>query len=400
MCFLNFTFPRLANRRKQLLRKTAAAVTLLLVAGMALGAGPRGTSYIVYVGTYTHKASKGIYAYRFSSSSGEVAPLGLVAETASPAWLLVHPNRRFLYAANEYGGGAEPGNTITAYALDAQTGKLTFLNRVPSKGVGPCHVAIDKTGKLLVTANFGSGSVAAFPVHADGTLGEASAFDQHHGSSVDPVRQAGPHAHSVVFSPDNRFVLSADIGLDRIYVYRVDIASGSLEPSDPPFVPLHPGWGPRHLVFHPNGKYLYLISEMGSKLTTFAYAAANGGLKELQTISTLPESFSGKSTAAEVRIDEAGRFVYASNRGDDSIVAFAVDGATGTLAPIQFISTEGKTPRTVSLDPTGQYLFAANQNSTSIVLFRIDPTSGKLAPTGKVLNDAPEPSSIVFIPAK
>jgi 6-phosphogluconolactonase len=399
---LRRTFRRLATRGKELSRKTTTAlfILLLLVNGVGLGASPRGKSYFVYIGTYTHHASKGIYLYRFWPSTGETLPLGLAAATASPAWLIVHPTRRFLYAANEYGGGAEPGNTISAYAMDTKTGKLIFLNRVSSKGVGPCHLAIDKTGKILVAANFASGSVAAFPIRSDGSLGEASGFDQHHGSSIDPVRQAGPHAHSAIVSPDNRFVLVADIGLDRLYSYRLNPSAGSLEPNDPPFAALHPGWGPRHLAFHPNGRYLYLISEMGSMITTFAYDAARGTAKELQTVSTLPQGFAGKSTAAEIQVDREGKFIYASNRGDDSIGVFAIDANTGTLSPTQHISTEGKTPRAFALDPTGQYLFAANQNSANIAILRVNSTTGGLTSTGKTLTDSPEPSCVIFVEAK
>jgi 6-phosphogluconolactonase len=399
---LRRTFRRLATRGKELSRKTTTAlfILLLLVNGVGLGASPRGKSYFAYIGTYTHHASKGIYLYRFWPSTGETLPLGLAAATASPAWLIVHPTRRFLYAANEYGGGAEPGNTISAYAMDTKTGKLIFLNRVSSKGVGPCHLAIDKTGKILVAANFASGSVAAFPIRSDGSLGEASGFDQHHGSSIDPVRQAGPHAHSAIVSPDNRFVLVADIGLDRLYSYRLNPSAGSLEPNDPPFAALHPGWGPRHLAFHPNGRYLYLISEMGSMITTFAYDAARGTVKELQTVSTLPEGFAGKSTAAEIQVDRKGKFIYASNRGDDSIGVFAIDANTGTLSPTQHISTEGKTPRAFALDPTGQYLFAANQNSANIAILRVNSTTGGLTSTGKTLTDSPEPSCVIFVEAK
>jgi 6-phosphogluconolactonase len=377
----------------------ALAILLCALACAAVDAGPGKQSYIVYVGTYTHHSSKGIYAYRFWPQTGKTVALGLAAETASPAWLAVDPKHRFLYAANEYRDGGEPGNTITAYAMDTRTGRLTILNRVSSEGAGPCHLAIDQTGKVLVAANFGSGSVAAFPIHPDGSLGEASAFDQHRGSSVDPVRQAGPHAHSVIVSPDNRFMLSADIGLDRIFVYRLNSATGSLEANDPPYVALHPGWGPRHLAFHPDGRHLYLISEMGSKLTIFDYDAANGGLKESQILSTLEEGFSGKSTAAEVRIDQKGRFVYASNRGDDSIQVFSVEQGPGTLRPIQRVSTQGKTPRTFTIDPTGRYLFAANQNSGTVVIFRVDATTGMLTPAGHTLNESPEPSCVIFVPA-
>lgn len=356
--------------------------------------------YLVYIGTYTHTTSKGIYAYRFTPSTGDILPLGVVAETAHPSYLIVHPNHRFLYAVNEHETATEPGNTITAFAMDTRTGKLTFLNRVSSKGVGPCHIAIDKTGKILVAANFGSGSVAAFPIRRDGRLGEASAFMQHHGSSVNPQTQAGPHAHCVVFSPDNRFVIVADRGLDKVFVYRLTLATGSLEPNDPPFIALHPGWGPRHLAFHPNGRYLYVVSEMGSRLTTLDYDAENGTLKELQTVSALPDGFTGRNVSAEVQVDRAGRFVYGSNRGDNSIGVFAIDANTGTLTIVEHVSTQGKTPRNFSLDPTGAYLFVANQDSASIVIFRVDSATGKLTPTGRILNDATEPTCVLFVAAK
>jgi 6-phosphogluconolactonase len=357
-------------------------------------------SYVVYIGTYTHTTSKGIYAYRFTPSTGAILPLGVVAETAHPSYLIVHPNHRFLYAVNEHETATEPGNTITAFAMDTKTGKLTFLNRVSSKGVGPCHIAIDKTGKILVAANFGSGSVAAFPIHGDGKLGEASAFIQHHGSSVNPQTQAGPHAHCVVFSPDNRFVIVADRGLDKVLVYRLNLSAGSLEPNDPPFIALHPGWGPRHLAFHPNGKYLYVVSEMGSRLTALDYKAANGALNEVQSVSALPDGFTGHSVSAEVQVDRAGRFVYASNRGDNSIGVFAIDQNSGTLTLVEHVSTQGKTPRSFSLDSTGAYLFAANQDSASIVIFRVDQATGKLTPTGQILNDATEPTCVLFVAAK
>jgi 6-phosphogluconolactonase len=375
-------------------------LALLLVPLSRSSANSGDKGYFVYIGTYTHTASKGIYGYRFSPSTGNLAPLGVVAETAHPSFLVVHPSHRFLYAVNEHESATEPGNTITAFAMDTKTGKLTFLNRVSSKGVGPCHIAIDRTGKILVAANFGSGSVAAFPVHPDGRLGEASAVIQHRGSSVDPVRQTGPHAHCVVFSPDNRFVIVADRGLDRVFVYRLNHSTAALEPNDPPFVTVHAGWGPRHLAFHPNGEYLYLINEMGSRLTTFDYDAASGTLKEIQSISALPDGFSGQNVSAEVQVDRAGRFVYGSNRGDNSIGVFAGDAATGALTPVQHVSTQGKTPRNFSLDPTGAYLFAANQDSASVVIFRVDPASGKLTPTGQALKDATEPSCVLFVAAK
>ena len=372
----------------------------LLRPSSGIGANSGHKGYFVYIGTYTHTTSKGIYGYRFFPPTGDLVPLGLLAETAHPSYLIVHPNHDFLYAVNEHASATEPGNTITAYAIDKKTGKLAFLNKVPSKGIGPCHIAIDKTGEILVAAHYRSGSIAVFPIHSDGTLGEVSDFIQPRGSSVDPVYQTGPHAHCVVFSPDNRFVLVADLGLDRISVYRFNHSTGSLEPNDPPFIALHPGWGPRHLAFHPNGRYLYLISEMGSKLTALNYDADRGTLKEIQSISALPEGFSGHSLSGEVQVDHLGKFVYGSNRGDDSIDVFAVNAATGELTPVQQVPTQGKTPRNFSLDPSGDYLFAANEDSGTVVIFRVDPTTGRLTPTGQVLKDAPEPSCILFVSTK
>jgi 6-phosphogluconolactonase len=377
-----------------------ALLAAFLLPLCARNAKADGKTYIVYIGTYTYKTSKGIYGYRFSPSTGEVAPLGLLAETAHPTWLAVHPNQRFLYAANEHGKATEPGNTITAFAIDTKTAQLTFLNEVATGGDSPAQIAIDKTGKILVACNVNSGSFAVFPIHPDGRLGEASDFIQHHGSSVDPERQTGPHPHSAVFSPDNRFVIIADRGVDRVFVYHLNYSTATLEPNEPAFVTLGAGWGPRHLAFHPNGKYLYLIHEMGSRLTTFDYDAASGTLKETQTISTLPDGFSGYDHSAELQVDRAGRFVYGSNRGDDSIGVFAVNASTGALTPIQHVSTQGKTPRNFSLDPTGTYLFAANQDSDSVVMFRVNHSTGKLTPTGKVLKDSPEPTCIVFVPAR
>jgi 6-phosphogluconolactonase len=377
-----------------------ALVISLLVPISAVRAKTAGKSYIVYIGTYTHTESKGIYGYRFSPSTGEIVSLGLEAETAHPSFLLVHPNHRFLYAVNEHESKTEPGDTVTSFAMDTKTGKLRFLNRVSSKGIGPCHIAIDKTGKFLAVGNFGSGSVATLPIHSDGSLGEASAFIQHHGSSVDPVAQAGPHAHCVAFSPDNRFLVVADRGMDKVMIYRFNHSTGALEPNDPPFVATKPGEGPRHLAFHPNGKYLYVITELKSSLITFEYDAAHGSLKEVQSISALPAGFAGRSSSAEIQVDRAGKFVYGSNRGDDSIGVFAIDPGNGTLTPVEDVSTQGKTPRNFSIDLTGEYLIAANQNSATVVVFRRDQTTGKLTPTGQVLKEATEPSCVTFVVAK
>ncbi|MHB8652417.1 MAG: lactonase family protein [Terriglobia bacterium] len=354
-------------------------------------------NYLVYVGTYTGPSSKGIYAYRFDPATGGLTSLGLAAETSSPSFLAVDPTHRFLYAVNEianYQGGKSGG--VSAFSIDHATGNLKFLNEVASRGADPCYVSLDKTGKYVLVANYRGGSVAVFPVLKDGRLGEATAFDQHHGSSVNPERQLGPHAHMISVTPDNRFALAADLGLDELLVYRFDSAHGSLAANHPPFGKVNPGLGPRHFAFSSSGKFVYLISEMGSTITAFSYGARTGLLKEIETVSTLPADFSGVSTAAEIAVHSSGKFLYASNRGHDSIAVFAIDPRKGTLKLTEHVSTQGKTPRNFAIDPTGSYLIAANQDSNNVVIFRIDPRTDRLTPTGEVV-DLQSPVCVTFL---
>jgi len=356
--------------------------------------------YLVYVGTYTGPKSKGIYAYHFDASTGRVVPLGPVAESVNPSFLAVDPSRRFLYAVNEVadyqGRQGDKTGGVTAFAIDPHTGALTFLNEVASGGPGPCHVSLDKTGKYVLVANYDGGSVAVFPRLADGRLGEASAFVQHTGHSVNPQRQEGPHAHCILTSPDNRFALAADLGLDQLLVYRFDAAHGTLAPNDPPFAKAEPGAGPRHFAFAPSGRFVYLINEIGSSVTAFSFDERRGTLAKLETVSTLPKDFKGANDCAEIAVSRDGRFLYGSNRGHNSVAVFAIDPGKGTLTPVEHVATQGKTPRNFALDPTGKYLFAANQDSDSIVMFQIDPNTGRLTPTGQVL-DAPSPVCVTFV---
>jgi 6-phosphogluconolactonase len=311
----------------------------------------------------------------------------------------VHPSQRFLFAVNEISTfGGQKSGAVSAFAIDRRTGKLAFLNQVSSRGAGPCHLTVDKTGKYVLLANYEGGNVAVFPLLGNGRLGDASAFVQHQGHGVNPQRQEGPHAHSIALSPDNRFALAADLGLDELLVYRFDVARGSLAANRPPFAKLHPGAGPRHFDFSPNGKFVYVISEMGNTVTAFSYDAAQGVLRELQTISTLPRDFKGENTTAEVQVHPSGKFLYGSNRGHDSIAVFAIDARTGTLTPSEHVLTQGRTPRNFAIDPTGSYLFAANQDSNNIVVFGIDSQTGHLTPTGQVL-EAPSPVCVTFVPA-
>jgi 6-phosphogluconolactonase len=347
--------------------------------------------YYMYAGTYTRQKSKGIYAWRFHAADGSVQAIGLVAATSNPSFLALSPNNRFLYAVNE---DPEITGSVSAFAIDGATGKLTPLNKVSSKGSGPCHLSLDPSGKWLFVANYDSGSIASFPVHDDGSLGEAAATVQHAGSSVNRQRQSSPHAHSVVASPDGRFLLSADLGLDEVLVYRIG-ATGSLTPNDPPFAKVPPGSGPRHIAFSHDRKFVYVASEMIPGVTVFQYDAKRGSMKSLQTITSLPAGYTARDSGAEIAISPNGLFVYASNRGANSIAAFAVDRKTGQLTPAGLFPSGGRTPRNFAVDPTGQWLFAAHQDSDSIVKFRIDPKSGALTPAGDSL-EVGAPVCIVF----
>jgi len=352
---------------------------------------------LVYVGTYTRRASKGIYAWKFQVSPAKATPIGLVGETSNPSFLLVHPNRKYLYAVNEDSRfQGQPAGSVSAFAIDPATGQLTLLNQVSTHSPGPCHLALDKTNKWLFVANYGGGSVTEFPVHADGSLGEDSAFIQHRGSSVDASRQTAPHAHGTFVSPDYRFLLVPDLGLDQVLTYRLDAAKGTLTPGDPPFSKIAPGSGPRHLAFHPNGKWVYVASEMAATVSAFTYDAAHGHLQDLlQTVSMLPQDYGGPKAAAEIAVSPGGNFLYASNRGHDSIAVYAIDAAKGTLTKIDYIMTEGKTPRNFAIDPSGDFIFAANQDSGNVVVFRRNTEKGKAVATGVTL-DVANPVCVVF----
>jgi len=347
--------------------------------------------YLLFVGTYTQKDSKGIYAYRFEPASNTLISLGLVAETLNPSFLAIDPTEKFLYAANElekYKG--ESSGSVSAFAINRGSGKLSLLNEVSSRGTDPCYVSLDQSGKYVLVANYGSGSVAAFPVLNDGSLGKASAFFQHTGSGPDRERQEGPHAHWIGVTPDNRFAMAADLGIDQVLVYRFNEKTGTLSPNHPASVAMEPGSGPRHLDFHPNGKFAYVLSELHSKINVFSYDSRQGTMQPLQHIATVPKEFSGTNYPAEIRVHPNGRFLFASNRGHDSIVVFSIDQEKGTLSLVGHFSTQGKKPRNFEIDPSGANLFVANQESGNVVIFNIEQTTGKLTPTGQVLHiDSP-----------
>ena len=378
--------------------------TLLLLAAAAPGwpqqkeAPKKGPppEWLVFVGTYTKpQKSKGIYAYRFQPSSGKLTPLGVAAETNSPSFLAVHPNQRFLYAANEVNAGM-----VSAFAIDSATGKLQALNQVSTKGGGPCHVAVDRSGKFLYAANYNTGSVAAFPIRDDGSLEEASAFVQHSGSGANAQRQRGPHAHSMTLSPDNHFVFAADLGLDQVLGYRFDPSRGGMVTDEPQVTRVAPGSGPRHIAFRPDGRFLYVLSEMAATVTAFRYDAAKGSTEELQVISTLPADYSGAKGSAEIAIHRNGQYLYASNRaGNDTIAAFHIDPTSGKLATIGFVAPRGKTPRNFAIDPTGNWIFTAYQDSDNMFLYKIDQKTGGLNPVGDAI-EVFSPVCVAFAAAK
>ena len=334
----------------------------------------------VYVGTYTGGLSKGIYRFELDLATGKAGEPVLAAESKNPSFLAIHPGRRFLYAANEAG---KPG-AVSAFAIGAD-GTLAALNQQSSEGQSPCHLVVDKAGKHVLVANYSSGTAAVLPIAEDGSLRPASCTVRHEGKGPNARRQEGPHAHSINLDPANRFAFLADLGLDRVYIYRYDGAAGTLVPNDPPAGVTAPGAGPRHLCLHPNGRNAYVINELLNTVTVFAYDAEKGALTEVQTVPTLPADFTGPNTTAEVLLTPDGRFLYGSNRGHNSLAVFAVDAATGKLTAAGHVLSGGKTPRGFAIDPTGRWLLAAHQDSDSIVVFRIDPRTGKPEPTGQTL---------------
>ncbi|HEX3728481.1 MAG TPA: lactonase family protein [Opitutaceae bacterium] len=380
------------------------------LAGLAAALPAGAKSELVYVGTYTNwedmvpahhtppgGRSEGIYVFRLDPDSGVMTPLGLAAKADNPTFVAIAPSGKFLYAANELYHYQGQAGAVSAFRIDPETGKLAFINQVTAQGSGTCYVRVDHAGRNLLAANFGSGSVAVFPIAGDGGLRPASAFVQDAGSGPNP-RQAGPHAHSFNVSPDDRFAIAAEFGTDKLMVYRFDPQNGTLSPADPPFVAMHPASAPRHFAFHPNGKVAYSLNEIDSTLTVLAYDAAGGRFRELQDLSTLPADFKGKNTAAEVVVHPSGRVLYASNRGDNSIAVFAIDEA-GRLTPRAFVPCGGRTPRGFGIDPEGRWLVTANQDTHNIALFRIDPQTLVPAPTGQSFPvRSPECAKFVQVP--
>jgi 6-phosphogluconolactonase len=360
-------------------------------------ATPPAAHLIVYIGTYAEAEESGIHVCQLDLTSGVLTRTGGVAGLKHPSFQALHPNGQFLYSVSEvqdYQG--QPAGAVAALAIEPRTGQLTLLNSQSSMGAGPCHVTVDASARHVLAANYGSGSVVVLPIAADGRLEMACAFVQHQGSSVH-ARQQGPHAHCIHVDPTGRFVLSADLGLDQVVIYRYDSQAGSLTPNAwQAAATMTPGAGPRHLAFHPNGRFCYVINELACTVTVLAYRSETGELSTVQEITTLPADFQGENTTAEIAVSPDGRFLYGSNRGHHSIAVFAIDPTNGQLTPVSHHATLGQTPRNFGIDPTGTWLLAANQRTNNVVVFRIDRTTGKLEPTGHQL-EVPKPVCVTFL---
>lgn len=351
---------------------------------------------LVFISAFAPGDKAGIHAYQFDTKTGSLKPVHRTTDVQNPFFLAVSRDKHFLYAIDAKNFGDKVDEFVAAYSIQGHTGELKKLNAQSSRGTSSCYLDADATGKTVVVANYSSGSVASLPVKADGSLGEAASFMQHSGSSVDPGRQKGPNAHSIVISPDNRFALAADLGIDKIMIYKLDAATAKLTPNDAqPFAKMQPGSGPRHITFHPNGKRVYVINELKNTVTVFDYASATGALTERQTISTLPADFSGKSYCADLKITPDGQFLYGTNRGHDSVAAFRI-GDDGKLTLINIEPSLGKGPQNLLITPDGKWLLCANMPGNSVVVFQINASSGKLKAVGQPTS-MPMPSCIRWL---
>lgn len=350
--------------------------------------------YSVYVGTYQQEGKDGLFHLRFDAATGRLSIRSAVSSVTNPSFLALHPTRRYLYAVSEAPGGS--GGEVCAFSVDPRSGDLTPMNRRAAHGRSTCHVTVDATGRHVLAANYGSPTVVMYPIQPDGGLGEAPVVLSHQGAGAHP-RQTEPHPHSANIDPTNRFVYCPDLGMDKVMIYRIDPAAGTLEANDPPFARTAPGAGPRHFVFHPSLPYAYLVNEIDSTVVAYRWDGSSGALQELLVVSALPAGFQGRSSCADIHVHPSGRFLYASNRGHDSIAIYRIDEASGLPALAGHESTQGKTPRNFALDPTGAFLLAENQGSDSIVAFRIDPVTGGLQPTGEVTH-VPTPVCMKFGP--
>ncbi|ATB33435.1 lactonase family protein [Melittangium boletus] len=372
--------------------------------GLALGCNgdsppetiPRPSELWLYVGTYTSGDSEGIYLCKLDMETGALERVGVTRDVVEPSYLALDPKGQYLYAVNELTDfGGQPSGAVSAFSINPQSRELTFINQQPSQGGAPCFLEVDSKGAFLLVANYVGGNVAVLPIQAGGGLGAAVELKQHVGSGPHP-NQTEPHAHQARLDAANRHALVSDLGTDQIMIYRFDGERGTLTPGSPPSFSSKPGAGPRHLAFHPNGRFVFSINELNSTLTALAYDSERGVLTELQTLSTLPAGFTGESYCADIHVSPDGGFLYGSNRGHDSIVVFSI-ASDGTLTYVEHVSTLINWPRNFAIDPTGSYLLVANQKGNTVVTFQRDARTGKLAPAGQPL-EIPTPTCLVFAP--
>jgi 6-phosphogluconolactonase len=413
----------MTKTRYPLFYRNLFMITLSLALLSAGSAWAQDQEFFLYVGTYTgfqyvhhsktfgvgKSLSKGIYVSRFRPASGSFSEPELAAEIVNPSFLTISPNHRFLYAVSEdplsLGPPLDHSSYVSAFAIDAASGKLHLLNTVPASGTSTCFISMDKTGRYVLMANFGSGSVSVVRVKADGSLGELTAFIQNVGESVDPSIQMEPHPHSIVVSPDNRYAIVSDLGLDKVLIFHFDADRGTLSPPDPPFATVYPGGGPRHFVFDPAGKFGYQLSEMSGMVDVFAWDGSRGLLTAVQRVHTVPHDFFGGNHSGEIDVHPSGRFLYESNRrtqsetvrGPETIGVYAIDPSQGTLTLVEHTDSGGLVPRNLKIDPTGGYLLSANQLSNNIVLFKIDSATGRLSKTASEIK-VDTPVCLQFVP--
>lgn len=407
-------------------KKFLSVFLLTIVAAIASYAWADDTSgaeYFVYFGTYTgftymfeglpagSSHSKGIYVSRFRPGTGEVSRPELAADIVNPAFLVVHPNHRFLYAVTEdpqsLGPEFDHASYVSAFAIDPSSGKLRLINTLPTGGTSTCYISIDKTGHYALMANFGDSTVTVLRIKDDGSLGEQTAFMKHIGHGRDPSFQSRAHPHSIDVSPDNRYAVVSDLGVDKVFVYKFDASTGALSPDNPPAVDMEAGGGPRHFVFDPTGKYGYSLKEMSGIVTTMSWNAETGTFTKLQDVSSLPPNLVAANDSAEIAIHPNGKFLYESNRrfrgpnlfGPDTIGVYAIDAASGKLSEVEQVSPGGTMPRNFAIDPTGSYLFSGNEVSGTVTLFKVNENDGRLTQTSTTLK-IDVPVSIVFVPAQ
>ncbi|HNZ49014.1 MAG TPA: lactonase family protein [Candidatus Hydrogenedentes bacterium] len=359
-------------------------------------AHPEEQEWSIYIGTYTHGESRGIYHLTMNRETGEMGLPSLAAETENPSFLALHPDGTVLYSVGNAADG-ENGTKgyINAFSIDRKTGKLDFINRQEVRGTEPCHVAVSRGGNYAVTANYGNGSVTCFPLEPDGKVTALCDYRMHSGSGINPSRQEAPHAHSVTFNALGNRLYVADLGIDRVLVYRFDAQRGLIDSEEEASLAVDAGSGPRHFAFHPQKTVAYIVNELANTVTVCQYNASSGKLSFLQTVPTLPPDFKGESTTAEIRVHPSGRFVYASNRGHDSIAVFSVDPISGKLAPSGFAFTKGKNPRHFSLSPDGRFCIVGNALSDTLCLFTVNGSTGALEATEQEVA-VPYPVCILF----